>query len=193
MKATQPRSVAGFVLVGGRSSRMGTDKAMLPFSGTTFAQHLAAKVREVTGNVTLVGAPERYSHLGIPVLADRAAGFGPLGGLWTLLGWTQADWNLVVACDIPLVETGFLTQLTERAEISARRLVVPLTSQGLQPLCAVYHRSLFVEADRAIQHKSLRMIEFIEKAQAEIWNVAHTGIGRNVNTPEEWAQMKGSL
>src|SRR3981081_963293 len=76
---------AGFVLVGGNSSRMGKDKARLPFGGGTLAEYVAKAVREAAGSVTLVGAPERYLSLGFPMLTDIRKGAGPLSGIHTAL------------------------------------------------------------------------------------------------------------
>src|SRR5258708_38261336 len=71
---------AGFVLVGGKSSRMGRDKALLAWNGATLAQHAARIVAEVCGSTALVGDPVRDGSLGYPVFADRFPGCGPIGG-----------------------------------------------------------------------------------------------------------------
>ena len=75
--------------MGGRSSRMGRDKALLPFRGGALAQSVARAVSATAGSVTLVGDPERYGGLGYAVIADIYPGEGPLGGILTALGNTQ--------------------------------------------------------------------------------------------------------
>src|SRR5258708_4089918 len=95
--------VEGFLLAGGRSSRMGRDKALLPFGSSTLAAHIATQIRDAAGNVTILAPPERYAHLGLPVLADAIPNCGPLGGLYTALQSTTADWNVLVACDLPRI------------------------------------------------------------------------------------------
>lgn len=109
-------SRAGFVLVGGHSSRMGSDKALLEFEGSPLARRIAECVRGVTGNVTLIGPPDRYRELGYTVIADREDGCGPLGGVYTALVSTRAEWNLIVACDMPFVTAEFLESLFANAE-----------------------------------------------------------------------------
>src|SRR5205807_1875209 len=109
---------AGFVLVGGNSSRMGQDKACLPFQGKTLLEHVAAAVAEAAGSVTLVGAPERYQSLGFPIIADSRPGAGPLAGIHTALSISHADWNMIVACDMPGISAPFLKSLLAAAAAS---------------------------------------------------------------------------
>src|SRR5689334_13277077 len=98
---------------------MATDKALLPFRGATLVQHVASAVLAATGSVTLVGEPQRYLHLGYPVVPDRVPGAGPLGGIASALAATTAEWNLVLACDMPEVSVHFLEQLLAAAEASS--------------------------------------------------------------------------
>ncbi len=133
-------STAGFVLTGGRSSRMGRDKALLPIEGSLLVERTAERVRAAAGSVTLIGAPGRYAHLGLPVLPDLVEDCGPIGGLHTALKSTRADWNLVVACDMPGLTAGFLGDLLAAARQLGCACLVPQTDSGLHPLCAVYHR-----------------------------------------------------
>lgn len=178
---------AGFVLVGGLSSRMGRDKALLPLDGSTMAGHIAARVLAAAGDVTLIGAPERYRRLGYPVIADRVSGCGPLGGVFTALAVTNVDWNLIVACDMPALTADFLADLVAAADSADADCVVPETSDGLQPLCAVYHRRCVNAAEVAIHRKSLKMHDFIYHLRTITWPVSNPLHLTNVNTPEEWS------
>lgn len=190
MSAPDPEGTlahAGFVLVGGLSSRMGRDKALLPLDGSTMVEHIAARVLAAAGSVTLIGPPERYRRLGYPVIADRVTGLGPLGGVFTALAVTQVDWNLIVACDMPGLTADFLADLLEAADAADADCVVPQTSFGLQPLCAVYHRRCAIAAESAIHRKSLKMHDFISDLRAIAWPVSNPLHVANVNTPEEWS------
>ena len=130
---------AGYVLVGGRSSRFGADKALLDWHGRPLVLHVAAQVAQAAGSVTLVGAPDRYLALGLPVIPDPVTGFGPLAGLWAALDHSQADWNLVVACDLPHLHAAFLADLLHRANAEDPDVLLPVDHQGRpEPLCAVY-------------------------------------------------------
>ena len=177
---------AGFVLAGGRSTRMGRDKALLPFGGGTLVEHVAACVRGAAGNVTLIGPPEKYSFLGFPVVADAIPGRGPLGGLCTALRLTRAEWNLLVACDMPRLTAEFLSGLLDAAEAAGADCLAPSTSRGIEPLCAVYHRRVLAAAEWAILHKVLKMQDFVRGIGVREWPVADSARFENVNTLEEW-------
>lgn len=177
-------SHAGFVLTGGRSSRMGQDKATLPWGGATLVEHVAASVRTAASQVTLVGAPERYTHLGIAAVSDRYRDCGPLGGICTALEITSADWNLIVACDMPGVTADFLSGLFQPAEAAGVDCVIP-ESNGLHPLCAVYHRRVGPVAKRRILSKSFKMHDFVASLQT-LKFPSPAAFLENINTPQDW-------
>ena len=81
---------AGFVLAGGGSRRMGRDKALLPWRGSTLIQFVAGQVLNAAGSVTLIGNPDGLAGLGYPVIGDLHPGCGPLGGLETALRQGQS-------------------------------------------------------------------------------------------------------
>jgi molybdenum cofactor guanylyltransferase len=188
------KSFSGYVLAGGRSTRMGRDKALLPFADSTLIQHVAQCVLSAAGNVTIIGPPDRYCSLGHPVAADLVDNCGPLGGLYTALSITESDWNLIVACDMPRLTAHFLESLLSAVKASAAEsspvdCVVPRIhgiGAGLDPLCAVYHRRCLPAAKAALDLKMLKMHDFISTLEASIWPVADCAPLENVNTPEDW-------
>jgi len=180
---------AGFVLAGGRSSRMGRDKALLPYGDSTLLQQVAARVQQVVGNVTVIGSPSRYAALGLPVAADLVEGLGPMGGLYTALTITTLEWNLLVACDLPGMSAQLLNALLNAAETCGRPALVPESPRGREPLCAVYHKSLVPQLVNAIDHKLLKMQDFVSRIGAAWWPVSDASAFQNVNTPEEWAGL----
>jgi molybdenum cofactor guanylyltransferase len=179
-------STAGFVLTGGRSTRMGRDKALLPIEGSLLVERTAERVRAAAGSVTLIGAPGRYAHLELPVLPDLVEDFGPIGGLHTALTATHADWNLVVACDMPGLTALFLSDLLAAARQLGCACLAPQTGSGLHPLCAVYHRRAAAAVEFAMEHKLLKMHDLLKSIGAVSWPVADASLLENVNTPLEW-------
>lgn len=178
---------AGYVLAGGRSSRMGRDKALLPIGGTTLLDRIAHRVELAAGNVTIIAPPERYPDSRFRVVADLRENCGPLGGLCRALSITGAEWNLIVACDMPALTVEFLEQLFHAAESGDADAVVPETEAGLDPLCAVYHRRLLPQAVRALDHKIFKMHDFVSTLRIRRWPVLNAALLENVNTPAGWS------
>ena len=180
---------AGFVLVGGNSSRMGQDKACLPYRGATLVEYVAAAVAEAAGSVTLVGAPERYPGLDLPRIADSRTGSGPLAGIHSALSASRAAWNLIVACDMPGVSGPFLSSLLDAAERSGCDCLIPAGPSGLpEPLCAVYHLSCLGPIGEALDRNVRKIVDGLAAVRSGIWNVGESHWFRNANTPEEWTQ-----
>lgn len=178
---------AGFVLTGGKSSRMGCNKALLIYSGHTLLEHTAIAVAAVAGSVTLIGHPATYAHLGLAVLPDRFPESGPLAGIEAALAHTNTDWNLIVACDMPGMEPEFLTGLCEAAERlpQGTDCVVPTTPDGRKhPLCAAYRRRCLEPVRTALIRGDRKVTAVVESLAASCYPVHHL---QNVNTPVEWS------
>ena len=165
---------------------MGRDKALLPLGTGTMVEQIASAVLKAAGNVTILGPVERYAHLGFPVVPDKIVNCGPIGGLYTALSITEADWNVFVACDMPHVSPEFLIQLLDAAEAADADCLVPETAGKLDPLCAVYHRRVGPAAESAIRRKLFKMQDFISALRTFRWPVPDARPLSNVNTPAEW-------
>jgi molybdopterin-guanine dinucleotide biosynthesis protein A len=178
---------AGFVLAGGRSSRMGQDKALLLFKGRPLIEHVAGEVRGAAGIVTLVGDPSRYTYLGYPVIEDILPTCGPLSGIHAALTHSTAEWNLVVACDMPEVTAEFLGLMLERAAAGNADAVLPAGPSGLpEPLCAAYNRRSLEAIAAALASGVRKVTDGLRGLNIDIWRVADARYFHNLNTPQEW-------
>jgi len=183
----------GFVLAGGRSSRMGRDKALLEWQGARLIGRVAEAVAAAAGGVALIGDPARYGALGYPVFPDIFSGCGPLAGIHAALSATPADWNLVVACDMPDVEAGLLRELLERAEAGGQDCLLPAGESGRpEPLCAVYHRRALPAIQRALENGVRKVLDALAGLRMEVHRTEGPGPFRNINTPEEWMEYQRS-
>src|SRR5207302_9469448 len=133
--------VAGFILAGGVSSRMGRDKALLEISGVPLLVRTARLIEPLVAAVTVIGSPERYASLGLRVIPDAVAGVGPLGGIATALRFSASAWNLILGCDLPYLTAKWLDWLIARALDSQADALLPETPRGVEPLCAKYRTS----------------------------------------------------
>lgn len=176
---------AGFILTGGNSSRMGRDKALLPWGKATVVEHLARLLQPVSDTVTLVGQPQRYGHLAIPCIPDLRPGVGPVGGIETALASTDADACLVLACDIPDVPSAWLIELFRSAE-SGEALFTGIrdAAGALHPLCAVYRRESLAIVQNALNGGERRLLRVVDRLKP-VW-IDAADVLANINTSEEW-------
>jgi molybdopterin-guanine dinucleotide biosynthesis protein A len=174
---------AGWVLVGGKSRRMGTDKALINHpAGVPLALHVAEQVARVCATVSLVGDPARYGGLGLSVVPDDFADIGPLAGIEAALRATTAAWNLIVACDMPALEWAIFESLFEAGGDCA----LPQYADGrVEPLCAVYHRRCGPTIRAAIGNGVRRVTDGVRSLDRRYVRVLNGASFANLNTPEE--------
>jgi len=194
---TSERTRAGFVLAGGRSSRMGSDKAFLEFDGQTLLERALAVTAAACGRVTIVGDPAKFSKYG-PVIADVFPGCGPLGGIHAALANSTAESNLMVAVDMPFVTAELLTFLFAAAEKNDAIVTVARAGKGLQPLCAVYRRDFAAVAEQALragEYKVDAVFASVPTSVIEESELAAAGFFEqsffNVNRPQDWMAAEG--
>jgi len=142
--------VTAFVLAGGQSTRMGTDKAFLDFRGKTLLARALEVAATVAGAVFIVGSRKKFAVFA-PVVEDLYAGHGPLGGIHAALRATATELNVVLAVDLPFLAPEFLGYLVERARRSGSMVTIARAGGGLQPLCAVYRRAFRDRAEEALR------------------------------------------
>jgi molybdopterin-guanine dinucleotide biosynthesis protein A len=186
-----------FILAGGASSRMGTDKSQLVIDQQTFTQRIAETLFEVTGSVTLVGRALDESTL--PKVPDVFPQWGALGGLHAALAAAGREWAIVVACDLPFVTRElFLFLASLRLDHEA---VVPVQQdERPQPLAALYRVDPCRErAESLIQAGRRRPLDLLEAVKTrwvafdEIRNLDQAErFFVNINTPEDYdAAIRG--
>ena len=143
---------AGFVLAGGKSTRMGSDKAFLEFEGRTLLDRALTVMTPVCDHVTIVGDPVKFAkYESETVLADTFPGCGPLGGIHAALEHSSGRLNLMLAVDMPFVSPELLSFLFAKAEDNDAVVSVPRINDGLQPLCAIYRRDFASIAEQALR------------------------------------------
>jgi molybdopterin-guanine dinucleotide biosynthesis protein A len=192
--------IAGYILAGGMSSRLGRDKALVELAGRPLLLHMQVLLSTVVSRVTVV-APLRYSALGVNMIPDEWPGYGPLGGIATALRHTglelpECDWNLILGCDMPFLSKDWLEYLANRTRNTTADVVVPQTSRGLEPLCAAYHTrcaaALAVALDRGVRKitdglKGLA-VEYVGEPAWKQFDSRGT-LFKNINTPEDYREV----
>jgi len=183
-----------FILAGGASSRMGTDKSRLTLDGQLFIDRIAETLLEVSSKVTVVG--QRCDDLKLDSIADIYPKWGALGGVQTALSACQAEWALVVACDLPFVTSALCKRLAALRE--SHQAVVPIQPDSTpQPLCALYRiNPCLAQATQLIEAGHRRPLDLIERVNTRWVGFSELQDLRgaekffvNINTPEDYYEI----
>jgi molybdopterin-guanine dinucleotide biosynthesis protein A len=188
--------ITAFVLAGGKSSRMGSDKAFLRWGEETLLSHALKTASAVAREVRIVGDVEKFAAFG-RVIEDVYRDRGPLGGIHAALSSTMTDLDLMLAIDLPFVGPKFLRYLMSCARESGAVVTVPRAGSGLQPLCAVYRREFAEVAEQSLRdgkNKIDALFETVPTCVIEEDDLVQAGFSvemfQNLNTPEEWEKAK---
>lgn len=178
---------AGFVLVGGHSSRMGRDKALLKWNSRPLLQDVA-EAAAVAGSVALIGDTDRYREFNFDCFPDLRAGCGPLAGIEAALETGRGDLNLILACDMPGLDREWLRRLLAEAEKRGTLCLASRDSRGLHPLCAVYRTACLPIVRTALDSGHLKLLDLLQRLNAA---GLETGFPiSNLNTPQDWADAR---
>jgi molybdopterin-guanine dinucleotide biosynthesis protein A len=169
---------------------MGADKAHADSDGRALALRVADQMAAVCGTVCLVGDPAKYSDLGLPVIPDRFPDGGPLAGIEAALAATDAEVNLIVACDMPALRENLLEELfraLEGAESPTIDCVLPRHDDGrFEPLCAVYHRRCHPAIRAALEAGFRKVTDALHPFAIRYVRVSDPAAFANLNTPDDW-------
>lgn len=158
------RTTGGVVLAGGKSRRLGRDKAGILFRGTPLLHHALDLLRPVVEQLLIAAdRVDRYQVRGAMTIADPLPDCGPLGGILGALEQFRDGSVLVLACDLPMVTPELLAMLV-RAEPEAT-VVIPCSSGCVQPLCGRYHVSVRGDLRQALEKGERRVMHFIRSQQ----------------------------
>lgn len=208
--------VLGVVQAGGGSTRFGADKALVQFAGKTMLQRTGDLLAEVCDDVAIVAPAEKYSDASWPVLPDRWPGQGPLGGILTALLHLNESARIggsgsrrvrqrpqaamILSCDMPFLTEKFLFELRELAARSSALVVVPQSSNGLEPLCACWNFRALAGIQAAFNSGVRKVTEAMKRVPMEMldeadWKRFDTN-GRlfwNMNTPADYEDARRIL
>jgi molybdopterin-guanine dinucleotide biosynthesis protein A len=179
------------ILAGGRSRRMGFNKALIRINGRPLIGILADRVRTLSDRILISSNdPDNYGFLNLPVVPDLFSGHGPLAGLHAAMLRQAGPVYILLACDLPNLPVSLLENMIRLSE--GFDAAIPRTKDGLaHPLCAVYRRSCLPFIQRALEKGENKFIEtFLDDALSVRWISPEEGRYEetdlaNINTPED--------
>ncbi|MGA2492306.1 MAG: molybdenum cofactor guanylyltransferase MobA [Roseiarcus sp.] len=192
--------MAGVVLAGGRSTRMGGDKALAPLGGRPLVAHVAARFAPQVDALFLNanGDAARFASLRYAIVADAApnAGGGPLAGVAAALRHAQTQgfaWLATAPCDVPFLPLDLVARLAAAADEKGAPVAVAATAAGLEPMFALWSTALTPEVEAALTAGDGGPRRLIGRFGAAHALFADADAFANLNTPEEFAAAAARL
>lgn len=179
-------SINAFILCGGKSSRMGTDKGFVHFKNRSFTDWCLEAVSQITREIHLVTGEKKYAQFGYPLLEDIYKEKGPVGGIYTALENSATHWNLILSCDLPGITGSLLTNLVTRKPENVSVAFLS-NEKNDYPLVGMYHKDCKKVFSEAIQENELKLMKIIKKmdyARIEVQASENNNLN-NINTPQE--------
>jgi len=185
-------SVSAAIMAGGKSRRMGQDKAWIELDGEPLIKRVASVLAQVADEVIIVANDPKYETLGLRVVHDRFPEGGALGGIATGVSAATHDRVLVAACDMPFLSVEvWRVLLDHRYEAD---VVIPKIAGELETLHALYTKACVAPMERALAAGKMRVISFFDEVRVQPIEERELRIAdptlrsfTNVNTPEELA------
>jgi molybdopterin-guanine dinucleotide biosynthesis protein A len=191
-------SFTAVLLAGGRSSRMGAEKAALVLAREPLWRRQVATLQALGPHELLVSGPKNGPFTEVEVVEDAWPGQGPLGALATVFPRVRSRWVVVLAIDLPLVTAAFLRGLlAETAQ--ARSGLVPWEEDRFHPLAAVYPAEAGALAQERVEAGELALQPFVRELEQlglvrrRELTAAESALLRNLNTPADWAELTREL
>jgi molybdopterin-guanine dinucleotide biosynthesis protein A len=186
----------GVILAGGRSSRMGSNKALLPYQGGRFIEAIFRQLNALFDDVILVtNTPRDYTFLPCRSVADLHPGAGALAGLHAGLFHSTTSHIFAVACDMPYLNEELIRALVARRDESD--VIIPEGEGGLEPLHAVYAAACLSHMEASLLSGQRRIVSFFDRVavqclgrdQVATIDPAFSSF-RNINTPEDYFELR---
>jgi molybdopterin-guanine dinucleotide biosynthesis protein A len=194
----------GIILAGGKGRRLGREKAWVELEGSGLLQRTVSNLEFLNSEIVIVKAPGAElpplsSSVNLKIVQDSVTGKGPLAGIIAGLESSKYSHNLVIACDMPLVNLDLLKYIVSVA-MDYDATVPRLEQQLLEPLQAVYSKNCITEIRKLLAQDILKVdilfssvrTRFIEKAEIERFDPAHLSF-MNINTPDDFKKVEGLL
>jgi molybdopterin-guanine dinucleotide biosynthesis protein A len=181
--------IEAVILAGGRSSRMGRDKALLPFGGSpTLAQYQYGRLIRLFPKVSISTKTDKFPFRA-PLILDRAEESSPMIALATVLKTVASDAVFILGVDLPFVDEAVIQRLLQSfADNPEAEAVLPVTPTGAEPLCAIYSRRLLPGIEASIDQGNHRLQSLLEEKKTLRIPFEDPAPFANLNHPEEYEQ-----
>ncbi len=186
----------GYILAGGKSSRMGEDKGLMLFNGKSVVQYVIDALAPVVNEVVIVSNNTAYEIFGLKVIADEIKDVGPAGGICAALQHSFVENNVMIGCDMPFVSIAAIEELIKNSE--GAQITLPIHDGLLEPLFGVYRTECKHEWRRLVLGGNVKLNELVKHFKLQQFNVNNSPIFTekifmNINTRQEFESALNQL
>lgn len=184
--------ITGIILAGGKSSRMGTDKAMLLHKGKSFLELTINSLKEVCHDILISANHEYYHDYGYPVVPDNFPGIGPLAGIEACLSFTKTRINIFAPCDTPFLNAALFKILIQHIE--NYDAVVPVSVDGkIEPLMAYYSKDILSKIRLQIENGDYKIQNLLRTIKTKYVSIPENKLFTNINTPDDLRSIENTV
>ena len=176
------------ILAGGKSSRMGTDKALLEINGKNFIDILCEELDCFEEKIIARGNRSEIAAVSWEIISDIYPERGPMGGLHAVLAACSSDAMCCVSCDMPFLQISLVNELCEYLKDGIDAVIAVTTDGRKHPLCGVYRKSVLPILEEQILSDNNRMMAALDKMNVEYvcLDSKNSQQLKNINTPEDY-------
>lgn len=190
----QKKDITAILLAGGKSSRMGTDKGLIELNGASFMARIIRAVEPFVNKIVIVSNDPNYDVFNLKRVSDIIPDAGPLAGIFSGLFYSESEVNLVLSCDVPLINETVLKTLIDGYD--PKMDVIQLQSQGkTMPLIALYKKHCMHACLESLKKGERRLTQVVEqmKTKTIILDSSLEPLVRNINTVNELKEIRHEL
>lgn len=175
--------VTGIVIAGGKSSRMGTNKALVEYDGQRMIDRAIGIIRPLCDEL-IISSNEPIPSLNFPIVSDEHDSIGPMGGLYACLSQSKTDVNLIIPCDVPSLNTAIYEKLLEQHR--GFDVVLPRHQEDkVEPLIAIYRTRVLAIINEQIALKDYKMMHLLDRLKVGYVDFEESIFFKNMNSPKD--------
>ena len=182
------QNITAYILAGGKSSRLGTDKGLYLLNGKPIIEYVISQLKPVVTNIVIVTNNKEYEQFGYEIIADNIADNGPSGGIHAALKHTGTNQNFIVSCDMPFITSDSILFMINNS--MGYQITVPVNNGKFEPLFAVFSKECFTKWEEIINNGTKKMMDIINQFNTLKVNIDNNplfpkSLFLNINTPED--------
>jgi len=182
-------TISGFILAGGKSSRMGTDKALLLVQDESMLKRMIRLLEPHCKSIAISGNKPEYNDFNIEMVMDLYSGCGPISGIISSLKHSSTEWNLLVSVDVPFINDVFILYLI--AHIGNYDCIIAEHEGRVEPLMGFYNRQIIPVVEEMIRQGDYKLMRLLDQLNVRYVNCdglikQFPQLFMNINLPEDY-------